>query len=142
MCDAATPGFDSDSRAKSLVSTEPVELFCRASDVSSTVPFCFIIIIILSASSNKNRKRLIFSCSFYLQICAAPPSVRRTKIHGDKGCLAVLTTIKQGNQHSGPNRNSKHNQAETTIHFSFCHVHVLTKNDENTLLRVHYTQKY
>ena len=50
----------------------------------------------------------------------------RTKIHGDKGYHTALITIKQGDQHSGPNKNPKHNQIETKIHYSFRHVHVLT----------------
>ena len=97
---------------------------------------CFVGLVILalrvlSASSNKNRKRLKFSCNFYLQICADPPSVRRT-IPNNKGCHAALTTIKQSNQHAVPHRNPKHNQAETAIYYSFRHVHFLTKNGENT----------
>ena len=64
---------------------------------------------------------------FYLQICAAPPSVRRTKIHGDKGYHTVSIIIKQRDQHSGPNRNPKHNQLETKIYNSFLYVDVLTR---------------
>ena len=42
---AAAPGFNSLISAPSvpsLISTEPVELLCRASDISSTNPFCFV----------------------------------------------------------------------------------------------------
>ena len=42
---AAAPGFNSLIPAPSvpsLISTEPVELFCRASNISSTDPFCFV----------------------------------------------------------------------------------------------------
>ena len=42
---AAAPGFISLIPAPSvplLISTEPVELFCRASNISSTDPFCFV----------------------------------------------------------------------------------------------------
>ena len=53
--------------------------------------------------------------------------MRRTKIRGDKGYHTALITIKQGDQHSGPNRNSKHNQIETKIYYSFRHVDVLTR---------------
>ena len=60
-------------------------------------------------------------------MCAAPPSVRRTKIHDDKGYHTALITIKQGDQHSGPNRNPKHNQTETKVYYSFRHVDVLTR---------------
>ena len=41
---AAAPGFNSLIPAPSvpsLISTEPVELLCRTSDISSTDPFCF-----------------------------------------------------------------------------------------------------
>ena len=87
---------------------------------------------ILSALSNKNKKRLKLFGNFYLQICAASPSVRRMKIHDNKGCHTALITIKQGNQHSDPNRNWKHNQNETKIYYSFRHVHVLT-----TIAKIH-----
>ena len=96
----------------SSISTKPVELL--------------VALRILSASSNKNRKRLKLSCNFYLQICSAPPSVHRTKIHSDKGCHSPSITIKQWNQHAVPNRYPKHNQAKMTIHYSFRHVYVLT----------------
>ena len=96
----------------SSISTKPVELL--------------VALRILSASSNKNRKRLKLSCNFYLQMCSAPPSVHRTKIHGDKGCHSPSITIKQWNQHAVPNRYPKHNQAKMTIHYSFRHVYVLT----------------
>ena len=81
---------------------------------------CFLGLVILalqilSASSNKNRKRLKFSCNFYLQICAAPPSIRRMKIHGNNN-YSALTTIKQGNHHAVPNRNPKHILIETPIY--------------------------
>ena len=42
---AAAPGFNSLIPAPSvpsLISTEPVELLCRASNISSTDPFCFV----------------------------------------------------------------------------------------------------
>ena len=45
MTGAATPDFNSlipASSVPSLASTEPVELFCRASNISTTVPFRFI----------------------------------------------------------------------------------------------------
>ena len=119
----AATGFNSLIPAPSvpsLISTEPVELLCRATVV-------ILALRILSALSNKNRKRLKLSFTFYLQICAAPPSVRRTKIHGNKGYHTASITIKQGDQHLGPNRNPKHNQAETRIHYSFRHVHVFTR---------------
>ena len=61
------------------------------------------------------------------------PSVRRTKIRGNKGCQAALATIKQRNRHEIPNRNPKHNQAETPIHYLLRHVHILTKNSGNSL---------
>ena len=57
----------------------------------------------------------------------APPSVRRTKIHGDKGYHAALITVKQRDLHPGPNRDPKHNQIEKKIHYSFRHVHFLTR---------------
>ena len=53
--------------------------------------------------------------------------MRRTKIHGDKGYHTALITIKQGDQHSGPNRDPKHNQDKTKIYYLFRHVHVLTR---------------
>ena len=45
----------------SLISIESVELLCRASNISTTNPFCFV---------KQNRKRLKLSCNFYLQISA------------------------------------------------------------------------
>ena len=45
MVGAAAPGFYSLIPAPSvpsLISTEPVELLCRASNISSTDPFCFV----------------------------------------------------------------------------------------------------
>ena len=102
---AAAPGFNSLIPAPSVplfISTEPVELLCRTSNISSTDPFCFV--------KQKTGSGSSFLAVFYLQICAAPPSVRRTKIHDDKGYHTALITIKQGDQHSGPNRNPKHNQ--------------------------------
>ena len=42
---AVAPGFNSLISAPSvpsLISTEPVELLCRASNISSTNPFCFV----------------------------------------------------------------------------------------------------
>ena len=42
---AAAPGFNSLIPAPSvpsLISTEPVELLCRTSNISSTDPFCFV----------------------------------------------------------------------------------------------------
>ena len=42
---AATPGFNSlipEPSVPSLISTEPIELRCRASNISSTDPFCFV----------------------------------------------------------------------------------------------------
>ena len=45
MHGAAAPGFNSLIPAPSvpsLISTEPVELLCRASNISSTDPFCFV----------------------------------------------------------------------------------------------------
>ena len=121
---AAAPGFNSLIPAPSvpvpsLISTEPVELFCRASNISSMDPFCF-----LKQNTGNGRS---FLAVFYLQICAAPPSVRRTKIQGDISYHTALITIKQGDQHSGPNRNPKHNQIETKIYYSFLHVDVLTR---------------
>ena len=133
MHDVATPGFNSLIPApsiRSLVSTEPNEFFFAGLTI--------LALWVLSASRNKNRKQWKVSCNFYLQISAALPSVRERKFHGNKGCHAALTTIKKGNQHAIPNRNPKHNQAETTIHYSFRHVFVLTKNGENT--RGHYIQ--
>ena len=59
--------------------------------------------------------------------------MRRTKIHGDKGCHTALRTIKQGNQHSVPNRNPKSDQIETTIHNWFRHIYVLTKGCHTAL---------
>ena len=136
---AAAPGFNYLDPAPSvppLISTEPVELLRRAGNFTSTDPFCFV---------NESRKQLKLSCTFYLQICAAPPSVRRTKIHGDKGYHTALIIIKQGDQHSGPNRNPKHNHIETKIHYSFCHVHVLTRIEKIllvTICRITYEQVY
>ena len=49
------------------------------------------------------------------------------KIHADKGYHTPFITIKQRDQHSGPNRNPKYNQIETKIHYSFRHVDVLTR---------------
>ena len=45
MCGAATPGFNSwipVQNVPSLISTEPVELLCRASNISSADSFCFV----------------------------------------------------------------------------------------------------
>ena len=45
MSGAAAPDFNSLIPAPSvpsLTSTEPVELLCRASNISSTDPFCFV----------------------------------------------------------------------------------------------------
>ena len=112
---AATPGFNSlisASSIPSLISTEPAELLCRANYISSTDPFCFV----------KQKQKTVQA---FLQFLFT--NMRRTKIHGDKGCHAALITIKQGNQHAVPNRNPKHNQAETTIHYLFRHVHLLTR---------------
>ena len=42
---AAAPGFNSlipVPNVPSLISTEPVQLLCRASNISSTDPFCFV----------------------------------------------------------------------------------------------------
>ena len=42
---APAPGFNFlilAPSAPSLISTEPVELLCRASNISSTDPFCFV----------------------------------------------------------------------------------------------------
>ena len=102
---AAAPGFNSLIPAPSvpsLISTEPVALLCRTSNISSTDSFCFV--------KQKTGSGRSFLEVFCLQICAAPPSVRRTKIHGDKSYHTALITIKQGDQHSGPNKNPKHNQ--------------------------------
>ena len=55
---ATAPGFNSLIPAPSvpsLISTEPVELLCRTSNISSTDPFCFV--------KQKNRKRLKLFCS-------------------------------------------------------------------------------
>ena len=120
---AATPGFHfliSAPSVPSLISTEPVELLLGLK---------ILVLRILSALSNKNRKRLKLSCNFCFQICAALPACAE---HGDKDWHSALVTIKQGNQHALPNRNPEHNQIETTIHYSFRHVYVLTKNGENT----------
>ena len=87
---AAASGFNSLILAPSvpsLISTEPVELLCRTSNISSTDPFCFV--------KQKTGNGLSFLAVFYLQICAASPSVRKTKIHGDKGYHTALITIKQ-----------------------------------------------
>ena len=119
---AAAPGFNSLIPApsvSSLISTEPVELLCRASNISSTNPFCFV--------TQKTGSGLSFLAVFCLQICAAPPSVIRTKIHGDKCYHTTLITIKHRDQHSGLNRNPKHNQAKTKIHYTFHYVYVLTR---------------
>ena len=121
--DAAAPGFNSlipVPSVPSLISAGSAELLCRASNISSTDPFCFV----------KHKQETIEAfLQLCLRICAAPPSVRRTKIRGDKDYHTALITIKQGDHHSGPNRNPKHNQAETKIHYhySFRHVHVLTR---------------
>ena len=45
MVGAAAQGFNSlipVPSVPSLISTEPVELLCRASNISSTDPFCFV----------------------------------------------------------------------------------------------------
>ena len=121
-CGAAAPSFNSLIPAPSvpsLISTEPVEWLCRASNISSTDPFCFV--------KQKTGSRRSFLVVFYLQICAAPPSGHRMKIHGNKGYHTALITIKQEDQHSGSNRNPKHNEAETKIHYSFRHGDVLTR---------------
>ena len=81
---AATPGFNSLVPAPSvpsLVSTEPAELLYRASSISTADPFCFV---------KQQQKTVEAFLQFFLQICAAPPSVRRTKIHGDKGYHTAL----------------------------------------------------
>ena len=117
----ATPAFNSNFRAKRY------RRWLALNQPSCFAELVILALRILSASSNRNRKRLKTPCNFYLQICAAPPSVRRIEIHCDKGCHTALITIKQGNQHAVPNRNLKHNQAETTIHYSLRHVHVLTR---------------
>ena len=42
---AAAPGFNSlipTPSVPSLISTEPVELLCRTSNITSTDPFCFV----------------------------------------------------------------------------------------------------
>ena len=66
---------------------------------------------------------------FYLQICAAPPSVRRTKIHGDKAYHTALITINRrtNTQAQTEIRSIISNQAETKIYYSFRHVDVLTR---------------
>ena len=57
---------------------------------------------------------------------AMPPSLGRSRVNNN------YNYIKLGNQHAVPNKNPTFNQAKTTIHYSFRHVHVLTKNRENT----------
>ena len=109
---AVIPDFNSLVPAPSvpsLISIESVELLCRASNISTTNPFCFV-----------KQKQETFEA--FLQFLFT--NIRRTKIHADKGCNTALITIKQENQHAVPNRNPKHNnQAETKIHYSF---HLLT----------------
>ena len=118
----ATPGFNSLTSAPSvpsLVGTEPVEFLGRVSNISATDPLCFV--------KQKQKTVEVFLLFLFTNI---PSSVQRTQneIHSNKGCHAVLTTIKQGNQHAVVNRNPKHNQTKTTIYFSFRHVYVLTKS--------------
>ena len=61
-----------------------------------------------------------------------------TKIHGDKGYHTALMTIKQGDQHSGSNRNPKHNRNENSLFVS--PPSRFDKNTENT--RGHYVYIY
>ena len=82
---AATPGFSSLNPAPNVPSW-----------LALNQPSCFVRLVILalrilSDSSNKNRKLLKLFYNLNLQICAAPLSVRRTKIHGNKGCHAEGT---------------------------------------------------
>ena len=131
MCDATTSGFNPlipAPNVPSLVSTEPVELLCKASNIRTTDPFCFV---------KQKQETVEVFLLFFLQICAAPSSVRRTKIHGDKGCPEAIITIKQGNQHAVPNRNPKRNQAETTNLYSFHHVYLLTR-----IVKIHAVTTY
>ena len=60
---------------------------------------------------------------FYLQIRAAPPSVRKTKIHGDKGYHTALITIKH----------ETNTQAQTEIGDKGYHTALITiKHGTNT----------
>ena len=87
----AAPGFNSlipMPSVPSLISTELVELLCRASNVSTTD---------LSASSNKNRKRLKLSCSFFIYKYAQlrPACVERKFTAIKAATTQPLITIKQ-----------------------------------------------
>ena len=89
FCGAATPGFNSLIPAQSvpsLVSTEPVELFCRASNISITDPFCFV---------KQKQETIETFWQFLLTNMRSSAQRCKTKIHGDKGCHAALTTIVQ-----------------------------------------------
>ena len=117
----------------SWVNIEPVKWFCRASNISTTDPFCF------SKKTGNDRSYLAILIYKYEEL---HPVYAKQKFHGNKGCHPAIITIKQGNQHDVPNRNPKYNQATTTTHYSFRHVHVLTKSGENTRDQYIYTCIY
>ena len=90
-CGAATPGFNlliSAPSVPSLISTELVELLCRAGNVDTTDLFCFV---------KQKQKTIEVFQQFLFTNMRSSASVRRTKILGDKGCHTALITIKQEN---------------------------------------------
>ena len=96
-----------------------VELLCRASDISFMDPFCFV--------KQKQETVEAFLQFFIYKYAQLRPVCAEQKFTAKKGYHTALITIKQGEQHSDPNRNPKHNQIETKIHYSFRHVYVLTR---------------
>ena len=123
------------SRAKRtlLIGTEPVELFCGASIISIADPFDFV--------KQKQEAVKVF-LEFFYRYAQLRPACTQNENSPQKSCLVVLTTIKQGNQNTVPNRNPKHNQVETTTHHSFRHVYALTKNGKNTCRQYIYCTVY
>ena len=124
---AATSGINS------LILASSVPLLVVLNHSSCFAQLAILALRILSASSKQEKYKLLkfFAICIY-KYEQLRPGCAKQKHHNNKACHAALTTIKQGNQHTGPNRNTKHNQSETAIHYSICHVHVLTKNSENT----------
>ena len=119
---AAAPDFNSLIPTPSvplLISSEPVELFCRARNNSSTNSLCFI--------KQKQETVEVFLQFFIYKYAQLRPACAERIFTAIKATAQHLITIKHGDQHSSPNRNPKHNQIETKIHYSFRHVDVLTR---------------
>ena len=127
---AAAPGFNSLIPAPSvpsLISTEPVELLCRASSISSTDSFCFV--------NTKTGSGWNFLAVFYLKYVQLLPACAGRKIYGDKGYHTALITIKQGPTLRPNIIRSKRNLLLVSPRWCF------DKNSENTRGHYMYTSR-